>query len=338
MLVCNVFGMFALHSLANAGVMQFDPGCPRFAYVRISKGGAGNGHRYGDYILGLVLAIELNATAALDISGLLHKGMHGESGWMLRSLNMDYGIQTPEQIIKRHNVKVIKINDWAEAFKYRHSCNVMIVTGSQSCKLNDKLKSCFYSKHGAYDLVKWFVRFQYASSPLSLPLLYKPHIYNVAWHLRVGDITLLKGSCSFFERVHEQIMIVTQGLPTHIYFFFKLNVAEDRPPPGYQFLSKFNNTSFINNIDEASTIHHFLNADMLVTSGSSFTAIVSAITTKPVILFSEPKEGYRGYSVFTTSEVDIIDQAGNIQTPLMLLRSKVLVKYGNNTCITLGVS
>lgn len=47
-------------------------------------------------------------------------------------------------------------------------------------------------------------------------------------------------------------------------------------------------------MDVRSTLYHFMDADMLVLTGSSFPYMAALLTPKPVILLGQPKEASRG--------------------------------------------
>ena len=113
--------------------------------------------------------------------------------------------------------------------------------------------------------------------------------------LRVGDITLLGGDAgaNFFRNLKSQLDIVLDHFPVHYYFFAEEPQAGTNPPASFFFLqdifgSSSDNSSaeprqrvsYINNLDVKGSIHHQMNADMLITTGSSFALVAATISPK----------------------------------------------------------
>ena len=101
--------------------------------------------------------------------------------------------------------------------------------------------------------------------------------------LRVGDITLLTKR-KFFETLRAQLDVVLVGFQVHYHFIAESPATpHDSPPPEFPFLTEVFqgcNLSFHNDMGPKSAIFHMANADMLVTTGSSFPRVAAAISPK----------------------------------------------------------
>ena len=136
-------------------------------------------------------------------------------------------------------------------------------------------------------------------------------LYGHPLKLRTGDITLLakkSGGLDFFARLKAQLdHILSSHFPAHYYFFAEApdGYASPRwdgnvfgePPAAFSFFKElYRNTkasnsdkdgqhpyrvSFLNNIDVKTTVYHQMNADMVVTTGSSFPLV--ALTAYPKV-------------------------------------------------------
>lgn len=128
---------------------------------------------------------------------------------------------------------------------------------------------CF--EHWPYimEKTKWIMRYKFLHSTYqpSGPLVFHRQHYNVAWHIRVGDINLQLGKVDYFLHIAAQLEQLLEGFDYRIYFFAEDPFAIDRPPRGYEFLSQLPQAVFINQMPVDLTLFHFLNADMVITSG-----------------------------------------------------------------------
>jgi len=84
-------------------------------------------------------------------------------------------------------------------------------------------------------------------------------------------------------------------------------------------------------MDVRSTLYHFMDADMLVLTGSSFPYMAALVTPKPVILMAQPKEASRqgprgegtvggtwfgGYGIGgRTGGIALLSEQGNVISP-----------------------
>lgn len=58
-----------------------DDNCPRFSYAYINRY-AGLGHKFGDFILSILYALETGSTHVVDLSNFYNTGVHGDYEWV----------------------------------------------------------------------------------------------------------------------------------------------------------------------------------------------------------------------------------------------------------------
>jgi hypothetical protein len=130
--------------------------------------------------------------------------------------------------------------------------------------------------------------------------------------IRVGDIALLsenKGGITFFGKLKKELDDVLSTLfPVHFYFFAEAPTNgttepnKNAPPPGFEFLPSIfheraqlkadsaedpnklvrqaQRVSFVNDMAVQATLYHEMNADMVITTGSSFPLVGVTISPK----------------------------------------------------------
>jgi hypothetical protein len=163
-----------------------------------------------------------------------------------------------------------------------------------------------------------------------------PLEYNVAIHLRVGDIVLHGEDHIFFTNLRNNIdRVLRHFLHVHYYFFAEdPKQANGNPPSYFTFLdsifteNEHTTVSYINDMDIRSTLFHFMNADMLVITGSSFPYVAITLSTKPVVLFGKPKEhnGWDKGLIASRDDLVMIDDNGQFVAPTTLSEVQALVE------------
>lgn len=144
-------------------------------------------------------------------------------------------------------------------------------------------------------------------------ITYNPNNYNIAIHVRRGDImldptnpnlTMRYLSNNYFEKVLSQIINNLQtNKAVHIYLF------SQGKPEDYPEFSKIPNIHWCMDMNAISSFTHMVNADLLITSKSSF-------SYKPALLNNGikvcPQNFWHGYPV--SSDWIMVDNEGNILT------------------------
>lgn len=66
---------------------------------------------------------------------------------------------------------------------------------------------CFEHWPYVMELTKWVMRFKFMHSTYrpERPLVFKPQHYNVAWHIRTGDVMLHWKRTEYFKHIAQQV-------------------------------------------------------------------------------------------------------------------------------------
>jgi len=300
--------------------------CPRFA--RITFTGNGAGHTLTEYLFSVALALDLGATLVYDQSFHLNNpaGGHGSTAWLHTLLAFDHGDYTLQEAISTYNPRILPDMTLEKSRTMSQECNVLFQNGYGTC-----FGDCFFFWHKTYEDVKWLMRYKFLTFSTYEPsrILFDITKYNVAWHLRVGDITVHADKRHLFQQVYDHLTNdVLPGLDVHHYVFFDARAQVNGPPQAFQFLADIikSDVTWVGDTDPALTVYHFINADLLVGSGSSFSAIANLVAVKPVILQFPWKEN-REIHCYDIAEVVRVEASGKILLPFDQLRAQVFAKY-----------
>jgi hypothetical protein len=288
--------------------------CHRFSHM-VSSRGDGLGHKFGEVVQGMMLAHMTNTTFVYDLESWSFEGDHGGYEWFPEFLPLEETVVTLTDI-KDNNISLMKVEDTflnlvsRSKGELKDSCNLIFMTSWAMCDGN-----CFTSSRiGGYNDVKWRFREVYSRSKFQPSTqIFKncssQGSLSVAWHLRGGDI-VLHPSEDFYQNLASELKYVLQDLSYHIFFFGEFTEA-------FPFISHFCETvfpghcSFHQNVSNADTLYHFVVADVLVTSGSSFPIAASIFRSLPQPTFSVmPKENSRSF--YFMSEEILVDETGHL--------------------------
>ena len=156
---------------------------------------------------------------------------------------------------------------------------------------------------GSFDDVKWRFREVYSKSRFypSVEVFAsckESGSISVALHMRSGDITL-NNNRSYTVNVLAQIKSIVSKFPFQVYIFGEDVINNFNFFP--EVCSTVLNTSCtFPNISVADTLYHLIQADILVTSGSSFPIAAALFREKKITLTSVPKEGPN--TIYETSD------------------------------------
>ena len=103
-------------------------------------------------------------------------------------------------------------------------------------------------------------------------LIYKKNFFNIAVHIRAGDILNSKKTLEqrnlnieyFIKAINKSLSIISTKKQKKIYIFSEYYMKS------FSKLKKFNNVKFCCNLNQYITFLHFIYADLLITSKSSF--------------------------------------------------------------------
>lgn len=300
----------ALGTYASPEAFSASAPCPRFAYIKIN-GGAGLGHQVVDVAIGLTFAFQHRAEFLYDQSGFHSRGHHGAYPWLPRYLGLDKARSVADAAASGQVRHKIVTRAWQTRIS---GCNIMIEGCEQCCyRLADPSGDntwCQLTSVGLFHSVQeqfraWFAQSDPAAKS-GLALMYNETTVNVAWHVRNGDVVLLKDRL-FYDTLMSEIRNIVGARKVHYYFFSERPLAQTHP-----FILEYADTTLLHEMSEQLTFHHFVFADVLVTSGSSFPA-AAAMLNSGIVLQAPNKDDV--YGVIELFDQGIVNASGSLLRP-----------------------
>jgi hypothetical protein len=294
-------------------LLQDKAKCNRFSYFNCSIS-AGFGHRFGEIVMGMLLADKTNTTFVFDDTCWKHQGDHGGYNWFSDFFPIhETSISLSELLqywkLTNSSTKLVEVHGtWSEVVENAvanefepSSCNTVYSSTWTMCPPPEY--SCFESPIvGVYDDVKWRLRAIYSRSRFHpLLRLFDNSTANgalsVAWHVRTGDI-VLHNSIVYYENLASQLRNVLLRIPFQV-FFFGENVIDSFPFLADVCKNVLHCSCSFPVVSVADTLHHFIHADILVTSGSSFPIVASLLRDIKPTFAVVPKEGSRVFAAIS---------------------------------------
>ncbi len=296
-------------------------------------------HAVIQVLIGWQLAYDMNATFVLDTTALQSNGDHGAYPWFDEMTGISYNEHTLEEVIAKYNPDIRPVCPTSTATQ---QCGVLFnVTNYKCCSYmhsgSVRLSSeydcftfeCLKGLLGTFRplmLQKYTYAQQHApqnTSERTSGLVFKRLEYNVAIHIRTGDVKLHIDNVDYFSNMIESTVHThLSHMPVHIYYIGQFgsvsdngNIMTKSPTADWSFLNTLHvNTSFYNP-DEQTALHHFINADMTISTGSSFPYIAMAVSDKPVYVTAIPKDGIKSYMYDPGNSYSFdLDEYGNLET------------------------
>ena len=144
--------------------------------------------------------------------------------------------------------------------------------------------------------------------------------YVVIVHIRRGDINL-NANKAYFAKLKAQVDEVLEDFPTVHYYFVTEGLGLEEGQPPFDFLAQIfpadddrTKTTYLNHLDPQASLLHMMNADLLVTTGSSFPYLAATVSPKPVVFFGQPKEKTFALGMLRPDFV-LVDDGGSIISP-----------------------
>lgn len=289
----------ALHALPH---QQVNWACPRFAVVPFPEG-AGAGHIFSNIVLGIELATQANATFVLDDldDPSMLRAKYGRYPGLLEFLNIKNTELKLRDVRRELQFEEVAM-DWDAALRFQQ-CNIVIRVSDESCKSSTGrthtasgfVEGCYTIMLGLYNKYRPLFMAKYAAVAAghrhSIAPLFDEGTLNIAWHIRIGDISLHSGSPLFFENIMRSLVDACRALGVPVRHLIFSSAPGGVPPPGYEFMGGMGDVAWVNNATLVDTLHHFTMADAVVETGSSMPTIAHAISDGPLFIFSCPKEG-----------------------------------------------
>lgn len=291
---------------------QFHTACRRFATITFAS--SGFGHKFGDLVLGHNFAFENDAIYVLPDRNFDIAGRHGAYAWANRLLGL-HAIQLASEVSRIYNLTTVKLRNFHQPSEFNDRCGILLVATDNSCHDLQSLHIhetdfCFNNKVGAYQAAKSTLR-RYFRNSTHRPELqyYSPLHVSVAWHVRDGDLTL-NANKRYFDNVFSLIRSLLQSTRHDIFIF-----SEKKLTAPFDFL-KNERVSFVYDISPQETFCRLVSAQILITSGSSFSA-AAAIYADGVVLQRRSKEAQFGKSdgVYETFDQPLLDIDGTLLRP-----------------------
>jgi hypothetical protein len=287
--------------------------CPRFAGSQ-EMGHTGSGHQFGTTMMGFALSDQLNAVHVYNPNNKGGRSRnHGANGWTFDFFNLREGIMTDREAIEKYHPRIVIANQgWNRAVEtYRNECNILVWISDMTCVggVDGVDEACLHADRVRFDDMKWRIRAKFMRSTWipKNPLLYRKSHLNVALHVRTGDIELHKDEPEFFRALYRYVDYATQDLDIHVHYYV---FAECKicPPPGFEFLREIlptESTDYVSDMNPEDTMYHFVNANILIETGSSFPSMAKIASPKPVA-FQTCAKGMTRFEIYHDAQ-DIVD-------------------------------
>jgi hypothetical protein len=261
--------------------VQVNETCPRYSLVPFTSGG-GSGHLFGDVVFTFVLAAELNAAVVFDDTDLSHISIHGSAVWLPSFLNLPRALNLSTLTLNK-GLRVIEAQNWSHALSFTAACSVLIIVRDHNCDKHGIVSWCFSLKGGAYEAYKWHARllFMRTQSRRYHSIVFDPELYNVAIHLRTGDISLHSNDRQYYTTLLNHVNTAIPIFFSPKFYLFYEGTAENNfsLPNEFSFMQEIlPGATLIGNQDAETCLLHFINADMVITAGSSLTSAAHTLS------------------------------------------------------------
>jgi len=325
--------------------------CIRFAYIRRMLT-VGLGNRLTEVAMGMKFAEETNSTYLFDTKIWSPVGHHGSYPWMsdflplhkteltFDDLQSRYGILDLEDANANFTTRTGYWHQMVELSKSPPLCNVRFsILLDQCCAGETSGEKCWCTRDihrtGVYEAVKGRLREAEANTESN----YVPQeqlsdlmgggdvannsthtrpLVSVAWHVRLGDITL-NSRKDYFWAISTQLVAAFQASNTIPHVFFFGEGGESKISLKFPFLDNLCQILFPGrcsypDTDPRDTFYHMIHCDVLVSSGSSFPIVAGVFRTRSrgMSLMAEPKEAPVSAGIYKISEQLDIDENGTI--------------------------
>jgi hypothetical protein len=182
----------------------------------------GLGHRFLNYAEALRFAELWGATYLHTPSFAVHSHQHGAYPWFERLLPLAHGELPVQATLERFAPRAVHLVDWTsrspEDWGPLSPCGTLLVTNESRCPATVECPAL----EGMLDDARGLVRTRLAAGAGGTgvgtegpgELIFDPRAVNVAWHLRVGDVTFQGGRSAYFRRIKRLVDdVVSRGCP-----------------------------------------------------------------------------------------------------------------------------
>ena len=269
-------------------VLVVNKTCPRFLYIDTRHEGLGD--QLECLFVGLSLAYKnRNASITMVVEDTFgHTSNHLKEGYrdifhnVLGIPRKLLNITTVRQLYHPKEIGIGYHDEYGEYLNGKRNLDVSLACDTLISV--DVYDSChgwcpFHWSEEMQRILKPLLRTTLFHTPtcfnsIQPPLL--PHVINVVWHVRSGDICLhcADSDDQYYRKVQSFLSLVLAGLP-HQSIVVHLPTFSHRIPSLFKSVS---NVTLFASENVTHAVCNFLNADILIATGSSFPALVSWFT------------------------------------------------------------
>jgi hypothetical protein len=311
--------------------------CERYAFVKGPS--AGLGHMFSRVVLTYIYALEKNASPLIDKNIFKEKGPHGSYSWSLDYLGLNMLKDIGEIVQEENNstsVPMQKVNEfvWTANPKkeLNTGCNIVYQTCDLCCYRDVKKKPrwCQMVKNKSFSVARdFFLGLRKSDKIEEIPKVlqdYRVQGYvDIVWHVRTGDINLENNlSRVFTHRLIRTLRNIFVGEK------LKILVLSEKKNKKYSRLFRSLEARFLK-LDAMESLKVMVHCSVLVTSGSSFSALATMYKSKKTLAFQPtPKEGKINF--YDIYEQAFVDNFGKVTSPDLYElkeRAKVIIENLN---------
>ena len=312
------------HQVVNAS-------CPCFFEFRVTM--AGFGHRFFETLIGIHFSYILGCTFLSNEGTFLGYGKHGQYDKLEKYINIADGEQTRRSIghlLSRPDVRV------TYPFPSNQpECGALYWLDGISC--TEAVEGWCVQLPNIYEPVSQvarekFYRRKELGGAVSI-LGSTAESLTVVWHLRVGDYVIKGNDEAFYENIFDvldqTILQVSSCFVVH--FIFECETCGREPPDSHLVTKRLceerNLTClFHGNLSVEESLQAMIHASLLVTSGSSFSA-VAGVLSHNVILFAENKDRHCPTCFLLNSHIRLSSEGTISRLEAMRTRAMIGAKF-----------
>ena len=288
-------------------------------------------------VLTYIYALEKNATPVIDRDIFREKGPHGNYNWSLHYLGLNM-LRDIGEVVQKENrlttVPIRKVEEFVWTAKPKQEtnteCNIVFQTCDFCCYRNVKKKPrwCQMVKKKSFSIARdYFLGLRKSSTMEKVPKVLQEYrvlgYVEIVWHLRIGDINLEHNMNRLFLRRLIQTL-------KDIFEEEKIKIIVLSEKKNKKLLRLFRSyDAFFLNVDAMESLRIMIYCSVLVTSGSSFSALATMFKSKNTMAFqSTPKEG-KNIDFYDIYEHAFVDNGGRVTSPdiyELKARAKVIIE------------
>ena len=310
--------------------LKIDPGCVRVMHLSRTFN-SGLGHQLSE----MLFSMHLSQThrAALKFEGFpRRKSRHGTDYTFITEL---LGLQAllENSAFRTAHLVSVPMYDTTNV-----GCGVVIAGNYKDCPGG----SCFLTPHTNLLFHKYSRCLQSLANACGTWRSFDPYerdTFNIAWHIRVGDIEPHPAGDSFYAHVYESLSrALTEHVEVNVFFIGEWSILSKHKKAEYEaFLIKTVPSARFLDLEIKDALLHMMHSDILVGSGSTLPMIAALFSDRTLYVNVKPKTGWNFLNDFISDGL-ITSGDGAIINHIFETREKLLQRReaGNRTVATCG--